>query len=85
MVGDQFDRWSTQILVGIAERVCTEPERSYWMATEPGVWSIANGIARRFCDGRAVRTTTEDKLRANVIEQLEFFGITIDDVNRMKS
>jgi hypothetical protein len=75
---DQFSFWSTGVLIGICFRVTPKHEQDNWVVTSRD--SRYEQIGQQF-----VEIYTEDQLRAFAIEQLEDYGITVHDVNEMKS
>lgn len=91
--GDTFGTWKTSVLVGIAYRITPRHECHRWVATADNrEWTIRDGEATakdgtRDKDGVCliVQSMPEADLREFVVEQLEHYGITVTDVNWMKS
>lgn len=93
---DQFHFWSTADLLGIARRVTPSRELDSWVATaDDRSWRAGRDelgptfdqMERNHTTGAmdVVRTLTDEDLREFVVEQIEHYGITITDVNYMKS
>lgn len=90
--GDQFLGWSTQDLIGIADRVTPDHALGNWVATV-GTWQwdaaeqMWNRRERNEATGTMDVTMSmgDDSLREYVIEQLENYRITRADVGYMKS
>lgn len=91
---DPFLGWSTQTLLGIAERVTPAVELDNWVATVAGVswrWDTTEQmwerLERNHTTGRMDVTARylDEDLRDFVLEQLERYGTTRADVGYMKS
>jgi hypothetical protein len=75
---DSFAIWDTYTLIEICFRVTPEWEQDNWVVTSRD--SRYKEVDRRF-----VERFTLAELRVFAVEQLEDYGITVHDVNRMKS
>jgi hypothetical protein len=91
---DAFAVWDTLTLAGITFRVTPQHEYDNWIATvDDREWRITDGEAWAY-DGNRDEETGQSivaarmpagELREYVIEQLDHYGVTLSDVNRMKS
>lgn len=73
---DQFGVWSTDVLIGICYRVTPKHELGNWVVTSASRYADEEGTTELY---------DADQLRAFAVEQLECQGISIHDVNEMKS
>jgi hypothetical protein len=75
---DSFAFWGTDILIGICFRVTPKWEQDNWVVTSVDFrYQVIDGIHVELYDRQA--------LRAFAVEQLEDYGVTLADVNRMLS
>jgi hypothetical protein len=85
----QFGRWSTSNLVSVAHRVTPVSEHPDWIATnrDKGEWMDARDEPGFKCykAGKVTDEMDEDEMRENVVEQLQHYKTSEEDVNRMNS
>lgn len=75
---DSFAFWCTEVLIDICFRVTPRHEWTNWVVTSnEDRYQVINEVHVELYDPQA--------LRAFAVEQLEDYGITVHDVNRMKS
>mgnify|MGYP001581964802 CR=1 FL=1 len=91
---DTFATWDTLTLAGIAYRVTPRHERDNWVATaDDREWRQDVGDVFAYDGSRdqqtgksiPVQRMPDEDLRGFLLEQLDHYGITLRDVNRMKS
>lgn len=75
---DSFAVWDTGTLIGICFRVTPDWEQDNWVIT-------SRDFRYQEVGQEMVEIYTQDQLRVFAVEQLEDYGITVHDVNRMKS
>jgi hypothetical protein len=75
---DSFANWDVHVLMDICFRVTPRHEYDNWVVTSVDFrYQVVDGVHVELYDPQA--------LRAFAVEQLEDYGITEADVNRMKS
>lgn len=73
---DNFAFWGTDDLIGICFRVTPKGELGNWVVTSAARYADEEGTTELY---------DREALRAFAVEQLEEYGITESDINRMKS
>lgn len=84
---DTYDSLSLQSLIRAAYRITPANDADSWVITDrsKGQWTIGKEEMKLYKGGHIVDNMSFDDMRSYVVEQLEHYGVTTHQINRMQS